>query len=187
MTDQPSEQMPLDSSLAPAKLPVPNCQTTPPHSGQFSLAGRPILDRAPNCQTGLGGAENSNDKLNPDDLLTELVELRERMLAGMDYLYRHLEDDERFARGRHRLTHILVEEYLPRIEQLRTVADTGDLAARRDDAERRLAIGWGVEKPGAGERFAELAVRYAVLSDALTDTVVAPWLDRIGLLEAPAA
>ena len=35
--------------------------------------------------------------------------------------------------------------------------------------------------------FAELAVRYAVLSDALADAVVAPWLDRIGLLEARAA
>lgn len=125
---------------------------------------------------------------NPDDLLAELCETRERLLAGMDYLIRHQADDERFARGRRRLIHILVEEYLPRIEQLRAVADTDLLATRRDDVERRLTIGWGVDKPGADERFAELAVISAVLSDALDNTgVVAPWLDRVGLWEAPAA
>lgn len=129
----------------------------------------------------------SEASADPDDILVELCDIRERMLAGMDYLYRHLEDAERFARGRHRLVHIVVEEYLPRINQLRAVCGTEDLATRRDDTERRLTIGWGVEKPGAAERFAELAVRYAVLSDALADAVVAPWLDRIGLLEARAA
>lgn len=125
---------------------------------------------------------------NPDDLLAELCETRERMLAGMDYLVRHQCDDARFARGRHRLIHILVEEYLPRVGQLRAVAGAEELVTRRDDVERRLTIGWEVDKPGADERFAELAVVSAVLSDALdAPGVVAPWLDRIGRWEASAA
>ena len=119
---------------------------------------------------------------NPDDLLAELIELRERMLAGMDYLYRHQQDDERFERGQGRLIHILTDEYLPRIELLRAVVDDETLTMRLADVERRLTIGWGVDKPGADERFTELAIGYAVISDALDRDAVTPWLDRIGAL-----
>ncbi|HQX61837.1 MAG TPA: hypothetical protein PK593_00110 [Thermomicrobiales bacterium] len=127
------------------------------------------------------------ERRSEDELIADLTETRERLLAGVDYLYRHRDDFDRFTRGRHRLVHILTGEYLPCINQLRAASSADDLAARRDDAERRLAIGWTVEKPGADERFTELSVLYAVLSDVLADNAIALWLDRIGRLEAVAA
>lgn len=195
MTNQHSdhEQTGFDDRLAPAKRDVPSDKRNDQPIDFARLAQHPLYRGVQSAKRSGMGAERplpsqATEKQNPDDLLAELCETRERLLAGMDYLVRHQADDERFTRGRRRLIHILVEEYRPRIEQLRTVAGAEELTARRDDIERRLTIGWGVDKPGADERFAELAVISAVLSDALDGTgVVAPWLDRIGLWEASAA
>ena len=127
------------------------------------------------------------ERRSEDALIADLSETRERLLAGVDYLYRHCDDEDRFTRGRHRLVHILTSEYLPCINQLRTASSANDLVARRNDAERRMAIGWTVDKPGAVERFSELSVLYGVLSDALADSAIGSWLDRIGRLEVAAA
>ena len=124
----------------------------------------------------------------PSEAIDAATETRERLHAGVAYLTGHLADRERFNRGRHRLTHILTDEYLPLIEQIREIVGTASLQEQLAETERRLSIGWTVKKPGADERFAELATLYAVLSDALSESAVtAPWLDRIGWLEEGAA
>lgn len=187
MTNQPSNQLPLGSSSEASELPLPNFRTAPQRSGQFSSEGSPLYKGLPNFRTELAGVGNTDSELNVEEILADLSETRERLLAGVDYLYRHCDDEDRFTRGRHRLVHILTGEYLPCINQLRTASSADDLVARRNEAERRMAIGWTVDKPGAVDRFSELSVLYGVLSDALADSAIGSWLDRIGRLEVAAA
>lgn len=188
MTNPPSdnhEQVGFDGRLAGAKREMQSDKRSEPPIGFARLAQHPLYRGVQSAKRSEMGAERqvpSQATANPDDILAELIELRERMLAGMDYLYRHQQDDERFERGEGRLIHILTDEYLPRIAQLRAAVDDETLTMRLADVERRLTIGWGVDKPGADERFTELAIGYAVISDALDRDAVTPWLDRIGAL-----
>lgn len=182
MTNRHSNEEP---NLAGAKLGVPNCQTTPPQSGESSLAGSPIPIGLPNCQARLQGPPSSVP--SSDDAITALCDLKTRINAGIAYLQKHSNDPARFAKGRSRLVHLCVEEYRPALTDLAAFTPRRDLHHRRMQLKRRLHVGMTRDSEKAADRFIELLTQYEVLTDALRDDAVATTMRRIVQMEGAAA
>jgi len=114
--------------------------------------------------------------LLPSDDLAHACALRDRFIAGMDWL-RSNRDNPLFDTGRVRITTIAMD-YAHEVEVLAPAFGV-DLQATHDDLLGRLERGAESTHPDAGERFAERVAQYEVVHDALNPRVFPMLMERI--------
>jgi len=114
------------------------------------------------------------DTTNPDAvaaIFTNLIDLRTRVTAGIDYLRAHLTDSVLFAKGRDRLLAI-AHDYRRAVIRYRALVSCEDIHRARMILKRRMHKGWTVAGKRADDLFDQLEREYVVLTDVLRGT---PW------------
>lgn len=131
-------------------------------------------------------------KRKPRDL-TELVSLdlrkaaassRRRVLGLIEQLYEQ-RPEWHHERGRRKVIRELTDHYLKAITAIREAVSVDELERLQQTLTNRLETGWELEPTDARDQlFARLLTDYEIVTDALADSVLSPYLERLETLEA---
>ena len=122
------------------------------------------------------------------DTLTTATDLHARAQRGFSYLRTHYDAPTLYQKGRTRLKHLYLNQYIPAVDDLLASTSTADLTAMQATLEQRLSTGW--ERMGDHgtdaqyDTFTRLLTQYEVISEALRNTPIETLLERLECVDS---